>query len=46
MEDEDDRRDVGKADRVSMLYIALGVPAIIMFMVVVFAMTRWFGIPA
>ncbi len=46
MQDDNDRKDVGKADRVSMLYIAFGVPSIIMFMVVLFAMTRWFGIPA
>ena len=46
MEDEDDQKDVGRADRVSMLYIAFGVPSIIMFIVVLFAMTRWFGIPA
>lgn len=46
MEDQDDREDVGKADLTSKLYIAFGVPAIILFMVVVFALTRWFGIPA
>ena len=46
MEDEDDRKDVGKADRTSMLYVVFGVPSIIMFIVVLFALTRWFGIPA
>jgi hypothetical protein len=46
MEEEEERQDVGKADRVSMLYIACGVPAIILFTVVLFAFTRWFNIPA
>ena len=46
MEDQDDREEIGKADRVSMLYIAFGVPAIILFIVSLFALTRWFSIPA
>ncbi|MFP8878183.1 MAG: hypothetical protein VCE43_01280 [Myxococcota bacterium] len=46
MEDQNDRDGVGRADRVSKLYIAFGVPGIIMFIVVLFALTRWFGIPA
>jgi len=47
MEEQEEKGvDVGKADLVSKLYIAFGVPAIIMFMVVLFAFTRWFGIPA
>lgn len=47
MEEQDDQKDgVGDADLVSKLYIAFGVPSIIMFMVVLFALTRWFGIPA
>ena len=46
MEDEDRKDEVGKADRVSVLYVVFGVPSIILFIVVLFAMTRWFGIPA
>ncbi len=41
-----DEQPRGKNDRVAKLYIALGVPAIVMFMVVLFAFTRACGIPA
>jgi len=41
-----DEKPRGKNDLVAKLYIALGVPAIILFMVVLFQFTRSCGIPA
>lgn len=47
MEEQDEQKEgVGEADLVSKLYVAFGVPSIIMFMVVLFALVRWFDIPA
>lgn len=45
MSDEEEDR-IGKADFVSKVYIATGVPGIVLFMVVLFAFTRSCGIPA
>ncbi len=41
-----DEEPRGKNDLVAKLYIALGIPAIVMFMVVLFSFTRACGIPA
>ena len=41
-----DEEPRGKTDLVSKLYIAFGVPAIVGFIVIVFAFTRSCGIPA
>jgi hypothetical protein len=46
VDDRDDEAPKHEADLVSKLYIAFGVPAIIAFMVILFAFTRWFNIPA
>ncbi len=48
MDDQHEEEESRKhhADLVSKLYIAFGVPSIIMFMVILFAFTRWFNIPA
>ena len=43
---DDDEAPKHEADLVAKLYIAFGVPSIIMFTVVLFALTRWFNIPA
>ena len=41
-----DEEPRGKYDLVAKLYVALGVPSIVMFMVILFAFTRSCGIPA
>jgi hypothetical protein len=41
-----DEEPRGRNDKVAKLYIAFGVPAIILFMVILFAFTRSCGIPA
>jgi len=41
-----DEEPRGKSDLVAKLYIALGVPSIVLFMVVLFSFTRSCGIPA
>ena len=41
-----DEEPRGKNDLISKLYIALGIPSIVLFMVVLFAFTRSCGIPA
>ncbi len=41
-----DEEPGGKNDLIAKLYVAFGIPAIVLFMVVVFAFTRSCGIPA
>ncbi len=41
-----DEEPRGKNDLISKLYIAFGIPAIMLFIVVLFAFTRSCGIPA
>jgi hypothetical protein len=41
-----DEEPRGRNDKVAKLYIAFGVPGIILFMVILFAFTRSCGIPA
>ena len=41
-----DQQPRGKNDLVAKLYVAFGIPAIILFMVVLFWFTRACGIPA
>jgi|GEM_PF-2832586 len=48
---EDARRDDqngerGRVDRTAILYIAGGIPAIIAYIVICFALARFFGFPA
>ena len=42
----DDKEPRGKNDLAAKLYIAFGVPSIILFMVILFQLTRSCGIPA
>ena len=42
----DDDEPRGKTDLVSKLYIAFGVPGIVLFIAILFAFTRSCGIPA
>jgi hypothetical protein len=41
-----DEEPRGKNDLAAKLYVALGVPSIVLFMVILFAFTRSCGIPA
>ena len=43
---EHDDAPRGKTDLVAILYIALGIPAIVGFLVVIFTLARLFDIPA
>ncbi len=46
MPEEIQEENTGKVDLVSILYVACGIPAIVGFLVILFALTRACNIPA
>jgi hypothetical protein len=45
-QDEERSEGRGRVDLTSILYIAGGIPAIIAYIVICFALARWFDFPA
>jgi hypothetical protein len=42
---QDDSGERGKVDGIALLYIAGGIPAMVLFFIVLFTVTRYCGIP-